>query len=650
MAEIKFRCPECSQKIAVGASAAGVKIDCPTCHSRRVIPRSELAPVEVVIKRKLAIVGGSADAVYSELQKVQAAADKAEEELKRLRAERMKDSKEADEKLAMVTAARDSLQAEVTALKPMRDQLADAQKELARVGDEAAGKMREQSVQLDTARKAATTLKETCATLQTKHAAAEASLADHAEKMRALEQKRAELEARAAKLETTVGELSPLREQLAKSEEDKKALKAKHAKSEERLAEMINQIATLEEDRNGLAAKVTALSPLQEQLSETQRTLANSRDEAVAAAREQAAQLESARKAGEALKGTCAELQTKLCNAEAALAQQAGDFAMLQQQHASRLAAIEQQRAEFEAAASNLNPLREQLAREDQEKEMLVTKLAESAGMLAALRKERNELAGKVSALTPIREQFLETQKSLTAAREETQQLRGQLGELTRFMDAAKAEKAQIASLATERQQAIEKLTHELDAAKAESGRLRDEATAKAGGDRRDDLAEKRDRELAELKQLLETTRAELAAKDANLRKLTKDHQDLTRLVDEKEKALGESRTYSELHKPLEQENARLADELARKSAELEVARLEAAKANAAGGNTAAAGNREKALEAERDSLRAELDGVKAALERAKQHVNVLQARRDLLRDEIAALRARIGTAGTVTT
>ena len=86
MAEIKFRCPECTQKIAVAESAAGVKIDCPTCHSRLVIPRSAIMPVEVLIKRKLAIIGGSADAVYMELQKAEVQAEKAADEIKRLRA------------------------------------------------------------------------------------------------------------------------------------------------------------------------------------------------------------------------------------------------------------------------------------------------------------------------------------------------------------------------------------------------------------------------------------------------------------------------------------------------------------------------------------------------------------------------------------
>jgi uncharacterized coiled-coil DUF342 family protein len=51
---------------------------------------------------------------------------------------------------------------------------------------------------------------------------------------------------------------------------------------------------------------------------------------------------------------------------------------------------------------------------------------------------------------------------------------------------------------------------------------------------------------------------------------------------------------------------------------------------------------REGALEAERDALA-------AALDRAKQHVGVLQARRDMLRDEVANLRGRLGIGEKVT-
>jgi chromosome segregation ATPase len=49
--------------------------------------------------------------------------------------------------------------------------------------------------------------------------------------------------------------------------------------------------------------------------------------------------------------------------------------------------------------------------------------------------------------------------------------------------------------------------------------------------------------------------------------------------------------------------------------------------------------------EAERDALKGELEAVKAGLERTKQHVNVLQTRRDQMRDEIARLKVALGQA-----
>jgi predicted nucleic acid-binding Zn-ribbon protein len=51
------------------------------------------------------------------------------------------------------------------------------------------------------------------------------------------------------------------------------------------------------------------------------------------------------------------------------------------------------------------------------------------------------------------------------------------------------------------------------------------------------------------------------------------------------------------------------------------------------------------AMEAERDAAKAEVEGLKTGLERAKQHVTVLQARRDVMREEINRMRERLGMA-----
>jgi chromosome segregation ATPase len=52
------------------------------------------------------------------------------------------------------------------------------------------------------------------------------------------------------------------------------------------------------------------------------------------------------------------------------------------------------------------------------------------------------------------------------------------------------------------------------------------------------------------------------------------------------------------------------------------------------------------ALETARDGAKAEAETYKTGLERAKQHVGVLQARRDVMREEINRLREKLGFLG----
>ena len=57
MADIKFHCPECEQKILVDDTAAGLQIDCPSCRSALIIPAQDGAPAQVVTRRQAAAVG-----------------------------------------------------------------------------------------------------------------------------------------------------------------------------------------------------------------------------------------------------------------------------------------------------------------------------------------------------------------------------------------------------------------------------------------------------------------------------------------------------------------------------------------------------------------------------------------------------------------
>jgi hypothetical protein len=50
-----------------------------------------------------------------------------------------------------------------------------------------------------------------------------------------------------------------------------------------------------------------------------------------------------------------------------------------------------------------------------------------------------------------------------------------------------------------------------------------------------------------------------------------------------------------------------------------------------------------QAMESEREQLRTEVESLRAGLERAKQHVTILQTRRDQMRDVISKLKVALG-------
>ena len=108
MADIKFRCPECAQKIAVDVAAVGVRVNCPSCHSTLIIPPSSDAPVVVVARRKLAVVAGSMDALYKDIEQKQLALDAAVAESRKAREEADKQRAAAEE----ISAERDRLKGE----------------------------------------------------------------------------------------------------------------------------------------------------------------------------------------------------------------------------------------------------------------------------------------------------------------------------------------------------------------------------------------------------------------------------------------------------------------------------------------------------------------------------------------------------------
>lgn len=625
--------------------------------------------------------------------------------LENLRAEHQKAAGHAEADLVALQLTCDSLHAEAAALKPLRQNLSETHEEL-----------------IDARRQVAAAAKEFVA-VQTERNEMAAQLSAFNSMREDLAKAKEDLEharqdaADAIRMHQTQADHAGRAE--ATLREEFGALQTAHADAHAKIAEHANQIASLHDERKQLAAEIDALTPLGDQLRQAQEDLAHAREEASAAAQKHREESEFSRQDESALKVTLDELQKKL-------ADQTSENATLRQRH-----------SELETSLDQLNPIRDELAEKDAQMDGLREELARairqrddaihsteavadsarmeaSAALQAKLDAAEQRIAGLGHGFTGLKNEHDElksrttaagqaAQSELSAAREEAQHIRSQLPELKQSLASAHAERDQALALAAERQTNIDELTKFMETAKIELAQLREELTisakersrTEAGSEKTSKEAgmlqervaeltsetEQRNEALAALRKSLDSALTDAAAKEDRIHDLTAKAQALTDLMDEQERALqniakdARERGAKELEakeriekaermateaaeraKPIEEEHRRLSEELARKSAELEKVRVELSRAGtqpphpgAPADHGAAAGGREKALEAERDALRAELEGVKTALERAKQHVSVLQARRDLLRDEIAKLRARLGIGGQVT-
>ena len=626
-------------------------------------------------------------------------------EIEDLRGENERAAGQAQAELVAMQLTCDSLHAEAAALKPLRQNLSETHEELIDARRQVAAAARE-FVSVQTERN------EMAAQLSAFNSVREELAKTKEYQERARQDAADALRMQQTQLDDAGRAEAALREEFGASQAD-------HADARARNAEQAERLANLEDERVRLSAEIEALSPLGDQLRLAQEDLAHARDDAATVAQKHREELDFFRQDEAGLKAGVAELQTKL-------AEHAAENATLRQQHSELETSLDQLtplRDELAGMDAQMNGLREELARAIRQRDDAIHSteaVADSARMearaelQARIAEAEQRAAGLGHGFTGLKDEHDELRSRATAAeqaaqaeiaavREETQHLRSQLAELNRSLDAADSEREQAVALAAERQAGIEELTKFMETAKAELAQLREELTigakersrTEAGSEKTSKEAgmlqdrvnaltsesERKDEALAALRQNVDSALADAAVKEDRIRDLTAKTQALTDLMDEQEQALqnvakdARERGAQELEskerikraerlaaeatgraKPLEEEHRRLTDELAKKSSELEKVRGELSRAGTHQPHAAtpsepgsSSAGKEKALEAERDALRVELEGVKTALERAKQHVSVLQARRDLLRDEIAKLRARLGIGGQVT-
>jgi chromosome segregation ATPase len=142
VAETKFQCPQCDQKILVDSSASGVSIDCPYCCSTLVIPASGAASVVVEVRRQFAVLGGTQAGLYQIIEEQRQKLRAESEELARLRAAVQPAQSEIQHlrsDLASALREREAIAARIAAAEVLREASGGIQVQLAQLREENAG-------------------------------------------------------------------------------------------------------------------------------------------------------------------------------------------------------------------------------------------------------------------------------------------------------------------------------------------------------------------------------------------------------------------------------------------------------------------------------------------------------------------------------
>ena len=250
IAEIKFECAHCGQKMAVGSEAAGLDAECPTCQNLVTIPQdaafSEPRRSDGGLREKLA-------ALQSECERLGASATHAQAEIKSFQNERLTLRNEAaalkqraiaaEEKLGLLEIVRQRLEATETQFAALERDLVESQTALAGATRERAATMEElKGVRTELAAAVASSKR-----AQSKTAATKARLA---EARAALAAAQTELNAVQGRLTAETGEVESLRALVSCDDASRELLSTRSelAAAEEEVSIRRQQAAQLEAD------------------------------------------------------------------------------------------------------------------------------------------------------------------------------------------------------------------------------------------------------------------------------------------------------------------------------------------------------------------------------------------------------------------
>lgn len=284
IAEIKFACSYCGQKIAVQADAAGIVIDCPNCQEPVTIPQSPMVSEpwrpDGGLREKIA-------ALQSECERLSASATHTQAELKSFQTERLTLRNEAaalkqraaaaEAQLGEMPLLRQRFEVAETQLASLEQERAENHAALSRALEECAAAARE----LEGVRSQLATAQAEVNSLQTRFATASGEveslrgLMNREETSRELLSTRTKLTAAEEELRERRQSATQLEMDLLKAEAERDRLDEERAGLHRRMAESLKQVEDLSGDRlNADNAKLRELLDRQnEQLKSCFRDL-----------------------------------------------------------------------------------------------------------------------------------------------------------------------------------------------------------------------------------------------------------------------------------------------------------------------------------------------------------------------------------------
>lgn len=660
-----------------------MNIDCPHCRSSIVIPAQATESVQVLVKRRLATIAGSADGAYEELErkqrelsvaldeaaKLRAESEKTQSEIERLRGdlaavstgrggEIQTELDQARTRLVAMTNERDTLVQRLASLEPLRREQSNSQIELGRLRSEVSKLTAERDAlqARPPVIEVAKTMEGQAGPWKQEREQMEAQMIRLQDQLSTLTSERDSLKINSGH---AVDEVKGLRNELTQ-------LRSEHQLVQARLHETTNEFDQAKQQRDEAQNRLTTLQKDAEEvvgLRETGSRLQIELNEARATLTEREQALEQLTQASEAAKSQAQQAQSQLDETTRLRDTLQTERDDARQQLADREDALRLASVTMEAAKKELDRLKQDAAQGSEEHGKLKEQWQEASeeakelqhrvdNLLDDLHARESDLANTRQTLehtstardtlrTQLVEKdlhFQEASKQLGAAQEEARELRQRVDSLVGNLNNRERELSDLTALRDTTQQQLGQREREVQEMQAKLTSLQQEVAA-----RLEALCNESEAKLSEVS--AERDRAQLELTDRQARTFELETR-ISTLQGELERTQQSTEDLSLQLQASRQEIQPLADRLAEVQARIksvqEAERAALTKAAEADQAREAAQDKAQLFREDRDRLVASLDRLQNDVNTANEQLKVARQEREAMRSTVSSMEIEL--------